>query len=250
MAEIPDITREQLDGKIGARFHEARHVLSADLYQVDWNGKPALLKDYAARPWIVRKFWAPVLVGREFRTLRRLQGLTGVPRLYARVGPQALLMQHLDARRLPRDDEPFPDPVLFDRLDALMRQLHERGVGHGDIRRMNILMDEKAQPYLIDFETAVTAKPGFWGFFSRFGARRLARIDLVAVARIKSEFYPDLLNEADRAAIRQSPWYLQVGHFFKRHVYRLKKPNHRKRLKKQIRRRISRIIWRKHFRKK
>lgn len=233
MAEIPEIPRAELEGRIGAKFHTARHRLSADLYQVDWDGKPALLKDYEGRPWWVRRFWAPVLVGREFRTLRRLQGLEGVPRLYARVGPTALLMEHLQARRLPRDGEPLPDPILFDRLRKLIDQLHERGVGHGDLRRMNILMDEEARPYLIDFETAVTGKEGFWGWFSRFGARRLVRVDQVALAKIKFDLFPDDLTEEERALIENAPWYLRVGHFFK-HLYRYKKPRHRARLKKDL----------------
>lgn len=235
MADIPEITHADLEGRIGAKFHTARHRFSADLYQVDWHGKPALLKDYAARSWWVRRFWAPVLVGREFRTLRRLQGLKGVPRLYARVGPGALLMEHLQARRLPRDGEPLPDLVLFERLSMLVGQLHERGVGHGDLRRMNILMDEEARPYLIDFETAVTGKEGFWGWFSRFGARRLARVDQVGLAQIKADFYPEELTDAERSLIENAPWYLSVGKALKR-LYRYKKPRHRQRLKKDIRR--------------
>lgn len=242
MPEIPEITRADLEGKIGERFHEARHRLSADLYAVDWNGRPALLKDYANRSWFVRRFWAPILVGREFRTLRRLQGLKGVPQLYARVGPEALLMQRLDAQRLPRNYEQRPAPALFERLTKLVDELHERGVGHGDLRRMNILMDEAAQPYLIDFETAVTAKEGFWGWFSRFGARRLARIDRIGVAKIKQDFYPDLLSEEERAMIEDTPWYLYVGYFFKRRVYRLKKPHHRKRMRRDLRRWVKRSI--------
>lgn len=242
MPEIPEITRGDLKGRIGAQFHEARHRLSADLYEVDWQGQRALLKDYANRSWWVRRFWAPVLVGREFRTLRRLQGLQGVPRLYARVGSDALLMQRLDAHRLPRNYEEPPDPVLFDRLTTLVKELHGRGVGHGDLRRMNILMDDEAHPYLIDFETAVTAKEGFWGALSRFGARRLARIDRIGLAKIKQDFYPDMLTDEERALIEDTPWYLHVGYFLKRHVYRLKKPHHRKRMRRDLRRWVRRSL--------
>jgi hypothetical protein len=242
MADIPEITHADLEGRIGAKFHTARHRFSADLYQVDWHGKPALLKDYEGRSWWVRRYWAPVLVGREFRTLRRLQGLDGVPRLYARVGSGALLMEHLQARRLPRDGEPLPDLVLFERLGKLIEQLHARGVGHGDLRRMNILMDEQAQPYLIDFETAVTGKEGFWGAFSRFGARRLFRVDRVALAKIKGDFFPDDLTAEERALIENAPWYLRVGTVFK-HLYRYKKPRHRQRLKKDVRRWYRRLRW-------
>ncbi len=192
-------------------------------------------------PWWVRHFWAPILVGREFRTLRRLHGVEGVPRIYARVGPHALLMEHLQASRLPRNNEEPPEPLLFERLTVLIDQLHERGVGHGDLRRMNILMDDQSRPYLIDFETAVTAKPGFWGWFSRFGARRLTRIDQVGLARIKQDFYPDLLSDEEKALIADTPWYLHVGYFFKRYVYRLKKPHHRARIKRDLSRRFRRM---------
>jgi serine/threonine protein kinase len=153
-------------------------------------------------------------------------------------------MQHLQAARLPRNYETPPDPALFDRLTTLIGELHDRGVGHGDLRRMNILVDDQGRPYLIDFETAVTGKEGFWGWFSRFGARRMARIDRVGLARIKQDFYPDLITPEEKALIEDTPWYLHVGYFFKRYVYRLKKPHHRARLKRDLRRKIRLMVFR------
>ncbi|MCH8334211.1 hypothetical protein IIC65_09785 [Candidatus Sumerlaeota bacterium] len=56
------------------------------------------------------------------------------------------------------------------------------------------------------------------------------------MARIKSEFYPDALTPREQDLIDHAPWYLKMGRFLKKNVYRLKKPHHRRALLKRMRR--------------
>lgn len=234
MAPIAEISMETVKPLLGECLHRARSSAQADLYPLQWEGRAALLKDFSARPLWIRIIWSRVIGAREFRALRRLKGTEGIPQLFARVGPDALLMEHLDARRLPKNREKPPSVEFFARLDRLMDALHERGIGHGDIRRLNILIDDKERPYLIDFATAVACRPGFGGVLKRFLFRRYKKIDRFNLARIKSELLPEAMTDADREILASQPWYLKVGRFLKKNVYRLKKKRHRKRLMKKI----------------
>lgn len=239
MPPIPEISREELGPLPAEPFHRSPSGVQADLYEIEWQGQPALLKDWSGRPAYLRAWLTPVLTAREFRALRRLRGVAGVPELLGRVGPDAFLMEKLDAERIPRNKqkEIHPSPAYFDRVGELVRTLHDRGIAHGDLRRKNILVDREEMPYLIDFGTAVTSKPGLAGLTSRIIFRRVARVDRVTCARIKSEFYPEALTPEERHDLDHPPLLLRFGRFFKKRIYRMKKPHHRKALMKRIRRR-------------
>lgn len=216
-------------------------MAQADLFELEWEGAPAILKDYHGRPALIRATLGRVVLGREFRALRRLDGVAGVPRLLGDLGPHAMLMERLDAERLPRDEVNPPPIEFFDRLDALVATLHKRGIGHGDLRRTNIMIDAEHRPYLIDFATAVTAKSGDSGMdriqaaVTGFLFRRMARVDRAKLARIKAEFHPEALSDAEKRHAERNPWYMRLGRGFKKYVLRYRKPHHRRRLAKRVR---------------
>ncbi len=222
-------------------IHPARSMAQADLFELEWEGTPAILKDYHGRPALIRATLGRIVLGREFRALRRLDGVAGVPRLLADLGPHAMLMERLEAERLPRDEVNPPPIEFFDRLDALVSALHERGIGHGDLRRTNIMIDSEQRPYLIDFATAVTAKSGDSGLariesvVTRYFFRRMARVDRAKLARIKAEFHPEALSKAERRHAERNPWYMRIGRGFKKYILRYRKPHHRSRLMKRVR---------------
>jgi len=244
MASIPDIAREELGLIPEEPFHKSPSRVQADLFEIRWKGRPALLKDYSRRPPFLRLWLTPVLTAREFRALRRIQDVTGVPELLARVGRDAFLMEKLDAYRIPRnkDKDIRPSPAYFDAVAELVSSLHDRGIAHGDLRRKNIMLNSEEKPFLIDFGTAVTAKPGFWGLPSRILFRRVAKVDCVTLARIKYEFYPDALTPQERHELEHPPYWLRFGQFFKKRIYRLKKPHHRKAFIKKIRSRVRSVF--------
>lgn len=110
---------------------------------------------------------ARVLMARERRALDRLRDVSGVARLveddlYATARskdgsvprPKDVLMRSWvdgcplqEATELPRD--------FFDRLEELVRALHERGVCHNDLHKeANILVGLDGYPSLVDFQLA------------------------------------------------------------------------------------------------
>jgi tRNA A-37 threonylcarbamoyl transferase component Bud32 len=234
MVSIPDIPYSEAHERRGACIHPARSVAQADLYEFDWEGRPALLKDFNGRPALVRRWWSAHVCAREARALRRLDELEGVPHLYATAGDYAFVMERLMGTRLPRKREPPPPPPEFwARARALLERLHAAGVSHGDLRRKNLLMGPAGEAYLIDFATAARLRDGgLDARFSRFLFRHMCRIDRVTFARIKASYDPQLLDADERRWLADQPWHLRLGRWLKRHVYRLSKPRaRRKRLR-------------------
>lgn len=235
MPRIPEIPYSDVESLRGECIHPAKSVAQADLYELQWEGGAAILKDFSGRPWWIRHSMVRIVMGREFRALRRLQGVEGIPRLLGRAGPNAILLERLSARRLPRNRETPPPLEYFDRVQSLVGILHEKGIGHGDLRRLNILIDARNRPYLIDFATSCTAKPGVGGLISRFLFRRMVEVDLTKLARIRSEFYPEALTPEQTARLESPPAYLRLARLFKKNVLHLRKRSRRKQLAKRIR---------------
>lgn len=126
---------------------------------------------------------ARALLRREGRALRALAGMSGVARLLAlSADGGALLRSFLPgtplclAQELPRD--------FFERLEELVRALHERGVCHNDLHKEgNVLVAEDGYPNLVDFQLAsVHARRG-----RTFAVR--AREDLRHVWKHRSHYF-------------------------------------------------------------
>lgn len=133
---------------------------------------------------------ARLLLAREARALRALEGLAGVARVsFEAADGSALLRSFVPgtplclASELPRD--------YFERLEELVRALHERGVCHNDLHKEpNVLVGEDGYPALVDFQLAsVHARRG-----RAFAVR--AREDLRHVWKHRSH-YLRALGEVD-----------------------------------------------------
>jgi len=146
--------------------------------------------------WVAR-----VLLRRERRALRALEGLAGVARVLDGArgnderGDDELWRSFVPgtplclAATLPRD--------YFERLEELVRALHERGVCHNDLHKEgNVLVGDDGYPALVDFQLAsVHARRG-----RTFDVR--AREDLRHVWKHRSR-YLRALGESD--PLRDTP---------------------------------------------
>jgi tRNA A-37 threonylcarbamoyl transferase component Bud32 len=221
MPSTPDIPYPEARARRGAVFHAARSSAQADLYEYDWDGHPALLKDFNGRPGWVRRLWGGRVCAREARALNRLADLPGVPHLLATAGPYAFIMERIDAVRLPRRRHGRPSPRYWANARALLDRLHDAGVSHGDLRRKNLLIGPGDEAYLIDFATAARLRDdaGPEAALSRWFFHRIRRIDRVTFARIKASYDPSSLDVTERAWLAGQPWYLKAGRWLKRNVY-------------------------------
>lgn len=237
--EIPTVRFDEIRPLTGEVFHAAGSRGQADLYRIEWQGRAAILKDYSGRPWWIRATLGRIITAREYRALRRLWGVPGIPRILARVESLGLIMEYIDAEIVPgRRDDP-PPYEFFDRARELLGRLHERGISHGDVRRKNLLMDAEGNPWLVDFATAVTCREGIEGLFPRFWFRHCVRVDLMQLVKLKELHYAERLTVTERAMIEEPPGHLKVGRAFKKNVNRVRKRRHRRRFIERIMRGIQ-----------
>ena len=154
------LTRERLASLPRRRLHGGRNISKAVVEIVEVDGHPAVVKDVATRPWLVRRFLGPWQLDREARAYAALTGVRGTPAYLGRVDRQAIVLEYVEGPTLaslrPGD---LPEP-FFDRLDAILGEIHARGVAHGDLHRHDVLLRPGGDPCLVDFSTAVVARTG------------------------------------------------------------------------------------------
>ncbi len=222
MAQIPNYPFASVRARCTGLLHKARSLAQADIYTLDWEGRPAVLKDFTARPWPIRRCWARPIAAREVNALRLLAGVRGVPRLFGTAGPEAFVMEQMQAERLPKNDREAPPESYWADARRLIDEMHARGVAHGDLRRKNLLIDAQGEAVLIDFATAMPGRRRDARLF-KFLYDRCCRIDLITLARIKAS-YGMRLGAEEVALIESEPWYLRAGRWAKKNIYRWRKP--------------------------
>ncbi len=168
---------------------------------IEFDGKPAVLKDYTrSDPWF-RRLVGPLAVRREARALRQLDGVPGIPRLFATLGSDALVLEFIpgpSARELKRGAF---SAEFFERLYRLIDTMHSKGVAHCDLRSTgNILLGPGHTPYVVDF-VANFRRARWWNPLTRWAYGKLCEADRGAVARLKSRFAPELLTPDEQAAL-------------------------------------------------
>lgn len=222
------VDRGRLKSSIVRVIRRGRHLFHPSVYEVDLDGRIAVWKDIGEANWIGRRLMGPVLL-REAKVLQHLRGLNSVPAIFGVVDNAGFVMEKLEADCLPRRRNNYLSPAFFDALRTEILAMHKHGVAHGDLRRLNILVEKwTGRPRLIDFGTALlldktcgSMRRSFW--------RKLRRIDLMHYAKIKHSYFPDELTEEEKRWLAYAPWHYRIGHFYRWHVY---KPFKRWRMKK------------------
>jgi len=148
------------------------------------DGSPAVFKDYSRCSAPMRPA-GRFLLRRERAIYSRLAGIPGIPRCFGLVGPYCLAVERIpgkDALQFERGELP---KEFFDRLDAMVEELHRRGIVHCDLKhRQNIVVTPDHRPYIVDFATALT--PGSrWNFLRRWAFRIFVHDDRKALVKIR-----------------------------------------------------------------
>lgn len=164
-----------------------------------------VVKDFSASPFLIRQLLGRFLIRREFATLRRLQGLPGVPTDPVRLHAFALSYRFVPGQTLATVLEqrlPLP-PHFFSVLEQLVTGLHARGFTHLDLRNgRNILCTDTGQPYLLDFQAGVWLR-----FIPTFLRPPFVRTDLSGVYKWWNRLVPGQLDpERARLLLVTNRW--------------------------------------------
>ncbi len=181
-----------------------RNLTKARVYALHREGKAVVLKSVSHQSLCVRWLAGRRALDREERAYRLLVGVRGVPALMARPGPDCLQCERIEGRRLDHCPRRSLPPEVFDRLEQVIRQVHERGVAHGDLHRRDVIVDGSQYPWVLDWATAMVRKgPGGWLRAALF--RRWMEIDRRAVEKLRRRYGADGDTGADRLEPRWWP---------------------------------------------
>jgi hypothetical protein len=190
----PPLRRDEIALRTLRVLHRGR-ARNPDVLLVDARGGPVVVKDFAPRgPW-VRAALGPWLLRREIRAYRALEGHPSVPRFLGAIDALAFAVEYRPGRRMSRRLAGAIEPGFVARLSDAVAAMHARGVVHLDLRhRSNVLVDERGDPVLIDFASALLLAPG------GVAARALARFDWAAVEKWRQRVGGDAGGETAAAS--------------------------------------------------
>lgn len=203
----------------------ARSLGDADVYRAQPQGFPPLLvKSYRRRPLFIRWLFARHALRNEYCKLAMIGELqlVRVPRPLALINKDTLVVEFLENAtplNVTKLSPKRPPREFFTRLRGIIGALHQRGISHGDFRSANIMVTHDGEPCLIDFATAVCNSPRC-PLIDRVFFPIFKRTDLFAMAKIIAAFYPDMLNDKQKAHLSSPPWYLKFGRFCRKNIYR------------------------------
>ena len=171
-----------------------------DLNRVEVEGRSLIIKDVRKKNFILRWTLGLWLIHKEWKIYSRLAGMKGIPQPVERIDRFAFAMEFIPGRSILRE-EPLP-PSFFQELERVLGDIHERGVVHMDLRHKgNILVSEKGEPFLIDFNSSFAFKEK--GFLRRSLFPLLRWVDYGGLLKLKKRISPSLMTPGELAFLKR-----------------------------------------------
>jgi len=165
-----------------------------DVHLIHRDGSDLVEKTYRQRSAPVR-LAGRFLVRWEKYIYSKLRGIHGIPALAESPDPCTLTTVFMGGKNM-RKKVQEPDKLYFTHLEKIIRQMHERGVIHLDMRnRRNYGMDEDGMPYLVDFASSL--------YFPYDGVVKkwLCSIDWMGYLKVKAKISPSSLSEEEKTGL-------------------------------------------------
>ncbi len=171
-----------------------------DLNRVEREGHTFMVKDVRGKNFFLRWTLGLWLIHKEWKIYSRLVGIKGVPRPIEKIDRFAFAIGFVRGRPISRG-ELLPSSFFAD-LESVLGQVHARGVVHMDLRHKgNILISEKGEPFLIDFNSSFAFKER--GILRRYLFPLLRWVDYGGLLKLKKRISPSFLTPDETAFLRK-----------------------------------------------
>lgn len=176
----PDLKRTSSEG-IPFPPYPHRNIWKSKIGQEDgW-----VEKDYSDAPLLPR-LYGKISLHWEAVALKRLKGIEGVPVYLGSPTSYSLKMTRLPGIPLDKMKAGGLSEGCFHELQRLLRQIHSRGVAHGDLHMRNVLVHAD-KPSIIDFATAYVR--GRLPLVDKSVFNLFKLLDLERLYKIEREFF-------------------------------------------------------------
>jgi predicted Ser/Thr protein kinase len=126
--------------------------------------------------------------------------MKGIPQPIERIDRFAFIMEFVPGRPILRG-EPHPSSFFSD-LERVLREVHARGVVHLDLRHKgNILVSEKGEPFIIDFNSSFAFKEN--GFLRHCLLPLLRWVDYGGLLKLKERISPSSMTPGELAFLKR-----------------------------------------------
>jgi hypothetical protein len=162
-----------------------------DLSRVEQGGRSLLVKDVGEKFFLFRWTLGLWLIQKEWKIYLRLAGIRGIPEPIERIDRYAFAVEWIEGRPIERGER-LP-ASFFQDLERILSGLHSRGVVHLDIRHKgNILISERGEPYLIDFNSSFSFPEKGW--LRRYFFPFLQCVDRGGFLKLKERVSPEAMT--------------------------------------------------------
>lgn len=149
--------------------------------------------------WLWRTF-SEAAIRREHRIYSIIGDVPGVPHCLGLIDGGTLVLEHIEGTTFRQGEKQLEDwDTYFVKLLGTLRNIHARGVAHGDLKRKdNLLIGPDEQPYIVDFGVASVEKRAT-APWSNAIYRWMHQYDYNAWVKLKNRRQLDNLSAEDAA---------------------------------------------------
>jgi len=138
------------------------------------------------------------LLRHEYRVYQKLKDFDAVPICYGMVNNEFLVIEYIESKSI-RGCEFLPEDEYFVKLLAAIKEMHQRGVAHFDLKRSeNLLVMENSEPVIIDFGVSIIKKNRLH-WLNNWLYNLASQFDFNAWARHKYQKNMHLISAEDQA---------------------------------------------------
>jgi RIO-like serine/threonine protein kinase len=171
-----------------------------DLNRVKVGERILMVKDVHPRSFFFRWALGLWLIHKEWKIYSRLAGIQGIPKAVERIDRFAFAMEFVPGKPIQRGEA--LSPSFFSDLERVLEEVHSRGVVHLDLRHKgNILVSERGEPYLIDFNSSFSFKEK--GFLRHFLFPILRWVDYGGMFKLKERVAPSLMSPEELSFLKR-----------------------------------------------